>query len=171
MQHPGKPAGYGGTSQTAAIDSYSSLIANGHMYDLKLSGADYWKVDEKLSYSTPEDPNKERRMVTFYDIAPGKGFSFDEMVKKVLKVYQDKKYKDNFMYLRNSFNTGNHRDVMIVTFFDKYSYFDIENPLSKDFEEIYGQGSWSQFMSEFDEIVVSSTDEIRQRRADLSSSN
>ena len=36
VQRPGKESGYGGTSQTSAIDSYSSLISNGHIYDLKL---------------------------------------------------------------------------------------------------------------------------------------
>lgn len=137
----------------------------------KQSGVDYWKIDDKLSYTTPEAANSERRMITYYDIAPGKAYRFDELVKKVVKVYQDKKYKDNFTYMSNSFNTGNHRDVMIVNFFDKYSYFDVENPMSKDFEEIFGKGSWSQFMAEYNEIVVSSSDEIRRRRADLSSSN
>ncbi len=33
---PGKPAGYGGTSQTSSVDSYSSLSSGGRMYDLKL---------------------------------------------------------------------------------------------------------------------------------------
>ena len=33
---PGKPAGYGGTSQTSAVDSYSSWIQGGNMYELQL---------------------------------------------------------------------------------------------------------------------------------------
>ena len=33
---PGKPAGYGGTSQTSSVDSYSSLSSGGRMYELKL---------------------------------------------------------------------------------------------------------------------------------------
>lgn len=33
---PGKPSGYGGTSQTAAITSYSSFYSDGKLYDLKL---------------------------------------------------------------------------------------------------------------------------------------
>lgn len=137
----------------------------------KLSDTDYWRVDDKLTYTQPGLTQRERRMITFYDIAPGKGYRFDELVKKVLKVYQDKNYKDNFTYMRNSFNTGNGRDVMMVSFFDKYSYFDIDNPMVKDYEEIFGQGSWSQFMAEYNEVVLSSTDEIRHRRAELSSSN
>lgn len=33
---PGKPAGYGGTSQTSSVDSYSSWSMDGRVYDLKL---------------------------------------------------------------------------------------------------------------------------------------
>ncbi len=33
---PGKPAGYGGTSQTSAVDSYSSWIQGGNIYELQL---------------------------------------------------------------------------------------------------------------------------------------
>ena len=33
---PGKPAGYGGTSQTSAVDSYSSWLQGGSMYELQL---------------------------------------------------------------------------------------------------------------------------------------
>lgn len=33
---PGKPAGYGGTSQTSSVDSYSSWSMDGRVYELKL---------------------------------------------------------------------------------------------------------------------------------------
>jgi len=54
---PGKPAAYGGTSQTSSTTSYSSLIAGGQAYQLKLPDGyttkpytDYWlKRDGKLS--------------------------------------------------------------------------------------------------------------------------
>lgn len=35
---PGKPAAYGGTSQTSATTSYSSFFANGQAYELQLPG-------------------------------------------------------------------------------------------------------------------------------------
>lgn len=134
----------------------------------KVSDTDYWKVDDKLSYSPLQTASGERRMATFYDIAPGKMYRFEELVRKVVKVYQEKKYKDNFTYFRSPFNTGNGRDVMIVSFFDKFAYFDIDNPMMKDFDEIFGPGSWSQFMDEYNSIVISSIDEIRHRLPDLS---
>jgi hypothetical protein len=36
VKYPGKPAAYGGTSETAAVDSYSSIYSRGIMYELKL---------------------------------------------------------------------------------------------------------------------------------------
>jgi hypothetical protein len=36
IKDPGKPAGYGGTSQTAAISSYSTYLSGGQVYELKL---------------------------------------------------------------------------------------------------------------------------------------
>jgi hypothetical protein len=36
VSQPGKPSGYGGTSQTAAITSYSTFFSDGRAYDLKL---------------------------------------------------------------------------------------------------------------------------------------
>ena len=57
LKDPGKPAAYGGTSQTSSTTSYSSYSANGQMYELKLpEGFEtnpyliYWlKKDGKLS--------------------------------------------------------------------------------------------------------------------------
>jgi hypothetical protein len=36
IKYPGKAAGYGGTSETTAVDSYSSMYSRGIMYELKL---------------------------------------------------------------------------------------------------------------------------------------
>ncbi|MGB8358665.1 MAG: hypothetical protein WCD55_08620 [Bacteroidales bacterium] len=36
VKYPGKAAGYGGTSETTAVDSYSSFYSRGIMYELKL---------------------------------------------------------------------------------------------------------------------------------------
>lgn len=36
VKQPGKPAGYGGTSETSAITSYSSYLSEGVVYELKL---------------------------------------------------------------------------------------------------------------------------------------
>ena len=45
---PGKPAGYGTTSQTSATTSYMSIVSGGQVYDLKLPG-DY-KIEPYTYY-------------------------------------------------------------------------------------------------------------------------
>lgn len=45
---PGKPAAYGGTSQTSSSDSYSSWLSSGQMYQLKLP--DDFKVNPYIVY-------------------------------------------------------------------------------------------------------------------------
>ena len=57
VKDPGKPAAYGGTSQTSATTSYSSYFSGGQVYELKLPEGyetrpfiDYWlKKDGKLN--------------------------------------------------------------------------------------------------------------------------
>jgi hypothetical protein len=61
MKDPGKPAGYGTTSQTSAITTYSKYFSNGRVYEMQLpegfetqSSIVYWldkdgKMDEFLS--------------------------------------------------------------------------------------------------------------------------
>lgn len=57
VKEPGKPAGYGGSSQTSAITSYSSFFSGGQAYEMKLPGGyetnpsiEYWlKKDGKLT--------------------------------------------------------------------------------------------------------------------------
>ena len=57
MIDPGKPAGYGGTSQTSAISTYSKFFSGGRVYDMKLpegydtqSSIEYWlDKDGKLN--------------------------------------------------------------------------------------------------------------------------
>jgi hypothetical protein len=53
VKDPGRPAAYGGTSQTSATTSYSSYFAGGQVYDLKLPEGhetkpfvDYWLVKD-----------------------------------------------------------------------------------------------------------------------------
>jgi len=57
MIDPGKPAGYGGTSQTSAITTYSKYFSNGRVYDMALpegfdtqASIEYWlEKDGKLN--------------------------------------------------------------------------------------------------------------------------
>jgi len=84
---PGKPAAYGGTSETSAIDSYSSLISDGRVYNLKLP--DDFKVKPYTVYWI----EKEGKLKSFLSLGQLKSF-----YKKKKKLYEEymKNYKVDF---------------------------------------------------------------------------
>jgi hypothetical protein len=69
---PGKPAGYGGTSETSAVSSYSSLSSGGRVYDLKLP--DDYKVEP----------------YTFYWLKRNGELNKFTSIKQLMKLYDDK---------------------------------------------------------------------------------
>ena len=89
IKEPGKPSGYGGTSETSAITSYSSLISDGLVYDLKLP--DGYSAKPYFYYWL----KKEGRYLTFANIGQLKALYPDkkELSKEFTK--QNKvKYDD-----------------------------------------------------------------------------
>jgi hypothetical protein len=75
---PGKPAAYCGTSEISAIDSYSSLISDGRVYDLKLP--DDFKVKPYMVYWI----EKEGKFKSFLSLGQLKSF-----YKKKKKLYEE----------------------------------------------------------------------------------
>jgi hypothetical protein len=75
---PGKPSAYGGTSETSAITSYSSINSGGRLYELKLS-EDY-----------------EIKPYTFYWLKKNGELNKFINMKQLMKIYDDKKdlFKD-----------------------------------------------------------------------------
>lgn len=70
---PGTPAGYGGTSQTSATSTYSSLSSGGRLYELKLP--DNYKV----------------KPYTFYWLKRNGELNRFINLKQLMKLYDDKK--------------------------------------------------------------------------------
>jgi hypothetical protein len=70
---PGKPSGYGGTSQTTAITSVTSINSGGRLYELKL----------------PED--YEIKPYTFYWLKRNGELNKFINMKQLMKLYDDKK--------------------------------------------------------------------------------
>jgi hypothetical protein len=89
IKDPGKPAAYGGTSQTSATSTYSSFFTGGQVYDLKLPGGyetkpfvDYWLVKDG-------EVSKFLSIRQLAKLFNEKDNSFKEFVKK-----HDVKYTD-----------------------------------------------------------------------------
>ena len=72
VKNPGKPAGYGGTSNTTAVKSYSSFYSKGIFYELKL----------------PE--GYETKPYTYYWLKKHGEFNKFENMKELKKLFKDK---------------------------------------------------------------------------------
>ena len=70
---PGKTAGYGGTSQTSSIDSYTSILSGGTLYELQL----------------PED--YEIKPYTYYWLKKNGELNKFINMRQLMKLYDDKK--------------------------------------------------------------------------------
>ncbi|NOX86327.1 MAG: hypothetical protein GXO86_10255 [Chlorobi bacterium] len=131
------------------INPYFEIVAN-----------EYWQEDDKLSYF-PENYSLGTKVVwTIYDVRPGDNYRFKALLKKVAEVYKQKKYETGFVVYRNQFENKDGRDVAIETMFSNWSFLDKDNKLKKDYDELHGEGSWSELIEEYRDIVIASEDEL-----------
>jgi hypothetical protein len=94
LNEPGKPAGYGGTTQTTATQSYSSIIAGGVIYDLKLP--DGYKIKPYIWYWLKKtgELNKVINM------------------KQLMKLYDDRKDLFKAYVKKNNVEFNNQKSII-----------------------------------------------------------
>ena len=142
-------------------------MANVESHCVKVSEEEYWKLNDKYSY-TPEGYNLGKAVWTFFDIKPFEMYRFHAILEKVAKVYREKKYPNPFNVFENQFDSNNGRDIMLEWGFNSWSYFDKDNSFKKDYEELNGEGSWNQLLNELRDIVNNSYDEVAEYMKNLS---
>jgi hypothetical protein len=89
IKDPGKPSGYGGTSQTSATTTYSSYFSGGQVYELKLP--DGFQTKPFVEYWLRKDGNINK-FLSLRQLS--KFFSNKEDLFKVFVKKQDVKYDD-----------------------------------------------------------------------------
>jgi hypothetical protein len=136
-------------------------------YCEKIHEVKYWKLNEKVSYS-PEDNPGDKVLWATIDIRPFEMYRFNAMLEKVAEVYKEKKYDHGFSVYTSAFDSGDGEDVVLEWQFGKWAWFDREEKFRKDYEEVHGEGTWWQFMEEYQDVVESSTDELAVLLKDLS---
>jgi len=136
-------------------------------YVKDISEGEYWKMDDKLSYS-PEGSFSGKEIWAVYDIKPFEGYRFTALLEKVVEVYKQKNYPNYFEVYRSQFSSATGRDVAIGFGFKNYAFFDEEDNFWKDYEEVHGEGSKWKFFEEYKDIVISSYDELSEFVPELS---
>jgi hypothetical protein len=89
LKEPGKPAGYGGTSETSSISSHSSLRMGGLLYELKLPDGYKVKPYTVLWLEKKGALNKFVNMTQLKKLYKGKNDLFKTYVKKHGVKYRD----------------------------------------------------------------------------------
>jgi hypothetical protein len=133
----------------------------------KIHEVKYWKLNEKVSYDPEEYPG-DKVLWTTFDIKPFKMYKFNEMLEKVVEVYNEKKYEHGFSVYTSRFDSDDGEDVVLEWQFEKWAWFDREEKFRNDFEEVHGEGSWWKFMEDYRDCVESSFDELAVYMRDLS---
>lgn len=128
----------------------------------------YWKLDKEASYKPEMDGSHPKVVWALYKLKPFEEYRFDELLKKVAKVYKEKNYPYGFSVYKSQFDTENGYDLVIETMFDKWSFFDREMTFKKDFDEVHGEGSWYKLMEEYKEVVCDVIDELAEFQPKMS---
>ena len=143
-------------------ENYESWMENGDKFVKKYGNTEYWVSADKLSY-WPENPEPSAMIHCIYwDVKQGKQQELDKLLAKAVKVFKENKYKNSWGIYKAAFNTGSGRDVCAVMTFDNWAYFDSDLGFVKDYETMYGEGTFAEFMDSFYSLIESGTDEIRK---------
>ena len=113
----------------------------------EISEVEYWRMDPDLSYTPEGWSGSDKIHIRAWDIKPGKIEAVKGFLQKAGEVFRTKKYDNSWHVYWNVFDTGNGRDVAGVYGFDKWAEYDEESPFVMDFDEIHGEGAWSDAMA------------------------
>ncbi len=128
----------------------------------------YWKFNSEVS-NFPKDFTLKNLLVDYYDVTRGKMKDAMKLIEKIKKVYTEKLPNQTFGIYTNEFsNTKEGRDLAVISFFDKSAWLGIDNGLDKKFDEVYGAGSWSQFLKDWYAVTDGGESELWAYRPDLS---
>ena len=123
----------------------------------------YWTYSAKLSHSI-EGQSPQNRLLWVYDLIPGQGSRWSELVEKVKAVYAAKRPTEQFWVVWNEFaDTKLGMDVALIFPFDDWAWMDRDSNFGKLYEEVHGEGTWHNFLNDFNATVQGRVDWLRRR--------
>lgn len=125
----------------------------------KYGRSEYWRYNEKLSYKF-NDAIPKYENVWIVDLKRGDYYRFKALMKKIAEAYK-KKNDDSIYVYDNQFNAGDGRDVAIIWGFNSWAELDDEDGgIKKQYEEMHGEGSWTNLLEEWEEITESIVSQV-----------
>lgn len=135
-------------------------------YVRKISERNHWKLDSEVSY-VPEITYTGKEIWTICDLKPFEGYRFTQLLKNIQRVYKEKSYNKLFEVYRSQFRSKNMGEILIASSFENWASFDEDKNFEKDYEDVFGEGSWWKFVEEYRDIVLSVEDQVVIRIPEL----
>ena len=107
--------------------------------------------------------------VDYWDIKRGKYKEAMKLVEKINKVYAQKSPDEVYGIYTNEFSsTKEGRDLAVISFFNKSAWLGEDHGIDQKYNDMYGTGSWDQFLTDWMEVTNGGETEIWIFRPELS---
>jgi len=130
----------------------------------------YWKGDMAHS-NFSKDFGLKNLSIFMLDIKRFKQMEFIALLDKVQKVFKTKDPDHQWGAYFNELSNNDGQDMVWVDFFEESAWMGQENKFPQWYEEVHGDGSFSDFLKEFEATTDRDSEEIWIFRSDLSSSD
>lgn len=127
----------------------------------------YWRFHPEFS-NFSKDFTLKNLFVFVIDIKRFKSMDFINILKKVQKVYEEKRPDQLYGGYMNEMANMDGQDFAWVEFFDKSAWMGKEDKFPQDFEEVHGAGSFAKFLTELEDATHGEKQELWIFREDLS---
>ena len=133
------------------------------------SGAQsYWRTNDEYS-RFPKNFTIKNMLVDYYDIKRGKSKEALALVEKIHKMYAEKFPDEIYGIYTNEFSsTKEGRDLAVISFFDKSAWLGQDSEMGKKYDEMYGEGGFDQFLTDWYAVTDGGESELWVFRPDLS---
>ncbi len=132
----------------------------------------YWRVNKDVIYQPEGAASLPIGRLWFNYVKPGQMNRYVEQMKKVMAVNAKRKSRNSFM-LATRVGPSNGPGAVTINNYANWAAMDAAGNFRKDFEEMYGVGSWDAFMEELDLSIerAMTFEELSQDEPELSGGN
>jgi hypothetical protein len=127
----------------------------------------YWKGDMAHSNFTKDFTLKNMSIFTL-DMKRFKQMEFMAVLDKVTKVFKAKDSEQQWGVYWNTLPNMEGQDMVWINFFDSMSWMGQDDKFPQWYEEVHGQGSFIEFLKEFEAATDGDYQELWMFRSDLS---
>ena len=127
----------------------------------------YWKGDAKHSNFT-KDFTMKNLAIFYLDMKRFKQQEFMSVLGKVTKVFKEKDADEQWGVYWNQLSNRDGKDMVWVNFFESMTWMAEDDMFPQWYEEVHGEGTFMEFLKEFEASTHADYQELWAFRGDLS---